>query len=315
MPGKDSNDGRIFKGLDCATPDPHLRSDYILTGMRARCCTSDWKWGGEKESLLGFLRRMAETQSYADVGEFLAGFGWRYGRPMIESVEEVEKCLGVPEGALARICPTAASDLPVLSWRFQRHHCATVCPICVSENVPHQQAWQHSLVTACTWHEVQLESECPLCQIAIDPNKGGYHTCGCGFQFENIPTQKAEEFELAISALISGEMHPARSKLPPSLAFAAPTDIGSFLMFLAGDVLEQKTGKPGKAPHPRTANDARVFLVPLTKLLCSWPEEFEAEIERRLSRSEENTAPARLGKWYKSLMVFRIPRTSAFMKQ
>ena len=45
MPGKDSNEERIFKGLGCATPDPHLRSDYTLTGMRAKCCTSDWKWG------------------------------------------------------------------------------------------------------------------------------------------------------------------------------------------------------------------------------------------------------------------------------
>ena len=45
MPGKESKEERTFKGLDCATPDPHLRSDYTLTGMRAGCCTSDWKRG------------------------------------------------------------------------------------------------------------------------------------------------------------------------------------------------------------------------------------------------------------------------------
>ena len=45
IPGKDSKEERTFKGLDCATPDPHLRSDYTLTGMRTKCCTSDWKWG------------------------------------------------------------------------------------------------------------------------------------------------------------------------------------------------------------------------------------------------------------------------------
>lgn len=262
---------------------------------------------GEKESLLGFLRRMAQTQAYEDVGEYLAGFGWRYGRPMIEAIEEVEKCLGVPEGALARICPRAASDEPLLSWRFQRNHCATVCPLCVSENVPHQQVWQHSLATACTRHEVQLVSECPLCQIEIDPNKGGYHTCGCGFPFENIPTEDADEFELAISALIAGEMHPARSKLPPSLAFTAPKDIGSFLMFLAGDAQDQKTGKPGKAPHPKTAAEAREFLAPLAALLCSWPIGFEVEVARRLTAGDEKTAPARLGKWYQGLMAFNDP--------
>jgi len=266
----------------------------------------------EKESLLGFLRRMAETQAYADVGEFLAGFGWRYGRPMIEAIEEVEKCLGVPEGVLARICPRAASDEPLLSWRFQRNHCATVCPICVSENVPHQRAWQHSCVTACTRHEVQLVSECPLCQVAIDPNKGGYHTCGCGFPFENIPTEDADEFELAISALIAGEMHPARSKLPPSLAFTAPKEIGSFLMFLAGDAQNQKTGKPGKAPQPKSVGDAREFLAPLAALLCSWPTGFEAEVGRRLTAGDEKTAPARLGKWYQGLMAFNDPAYASF---
>ena len=45
MPGKESREERTFKRLDCATPGPHLRSEYILTGMRAGCCTSDWKWG------------------------------------------------------------------------------------------------------------------------------------------------------------------------------------------------------------------------------------------------------------------------------
>ena len=34
MPGKNSKEERTFKGLDCAVPDPHLRSDYTLTGMR-----------------------------------------------------------------------------------------------------------------------------------------------------------------------------------------------------------------------------------------------------------------------------------------
>ncbi|WP_171052687.1 TniQ family protein [Ruegeria sediminis] len=266
----------------------------------------------EKESLLGFLRRMSETQGYSDVGEFLAGFGWRYGRPMIEEIEEVEKCLGAPEGALSRISPRAASDAPLLSWQFQRNHCATICPVCVRESIPHQQSWQHALVTACTRHDVQLVSKCPLCQNAIDPNKGGYRSCGCGLPFENFPIKKADQFDLAISALISGEVHPARSKLPPSLAFTSPNDIARLLMFLAGDALDQKTGKPGKAPYPKTAHDAREFLAPLEKVLCSWPDGFVAEVEQRLLRTERNTAPARLGKWYQRLMAFQDPAYTSF---
>ena len=45
MPGENCKEERTFKGLDCATPGPHLRSNYTLTGMRTGCCTSDWKWG------------------------------------------------------------------------------------------------------------------------------------------------------------------------------------------------------------------------------------------------------------------------------
>ena len=45
MPGKESKEERTFKGLDCGTLDPHRRSDYTLTGMRAGCCTSDLRWG------------------------------------------------------------------------------------------------------------------------------------------------------------------------------------------------------------------------------------------------------------------------------
>ena len=58
-----SREERTFKGLDCATPDPHFRSDYTLTAMmpgvalptgngegidtamRVVCRTLDWKRG------------------------------------------------------------------------------------------------------------------------------------------------------------------------------------------------------------------------------------------------------------------------------
>ena len=64
MPGKDSKEERTFKGLDRATPNPHLRLDYTLTGMRAGSCTSDWKWDWKKsEEECNRLLDIIETHS------------------------------------------------------------------------------------------------------------------------------------------------------------------------------------------------------------------------------------------------------------
>ena len=49
----------LSKGLDCATPAPHLRSDYTLTGMRAGCCTSDWK---RRKLSIGYFAHFLMTE-------------------------------------------------------------------------------------------------------------------------------------------------------------------------------------------------------------------------------------------------------------
>ncbi|MGC9369439.1 MAG: hypothetical protein ACP5DX_07895 [Paracoccaceae bacterium] len=264
------------------------------------------------ESLLGFLRRMADGQFYDDIGDFLAGFGMAYGRSLIEAIDDVERFLCVPTGSLSEIAPSATPDRPVLQWRFHRHHCAAICPVCLEEGLPHQQAWSHAFMLACPHHEVRLIGVCPMCQDLLHPNRGGLRTCACGCPLHRIPAQTAEAWETAVSALLDGAVHSTRALLPPALAFRTPADIGSFLLFLAGSEMRAYTGKPGKVKLPKSPEEARSFLASAAPLLCDWPKGFEEVVQRRLGAAHGATVPERLGKWYQSLMRFRAPAYSDF---
>jgi hypothetical protein len=154
-------------------------------------------------------------------------------------------------------------------------------------------------------HEVALIGTCPLCHEPFQPDKGSYGSCACGCPLDRIPAEPAAPWEVAISALIAGEIHPSRALLPPALAFRTPRDIGSFLLFLAGSEARSRTGKPGKTNLPRTPEAARAFLAPISGMLCDWPTEFSKAVHERLEAGQGATLPERLGKWYHGLMRFR----------
>lgn len=256
------------------------------------------------ESLEGYLRRIAEAEMWPDLADFLASFGLRYGRPLIEQARDVEERLGLPEGTLRDILPSATPKVPSRNWRFERHHCAPVCPGCISEGKPHHHSWRHTFVTACAEHGLKLVDECPMCRENFLPGRGGYDSCHCGCPLDRLPRHEAGLPEVALSALIAGDMQPARSALPPALAFRTPIDIGEFVYFLAGGEVETETGKHGKTPLPKTLEETAGFLAPAFAVLCDWPTGFEHTVSVRLSASDAPTAPMRLGKWYQRMMQF-----------
>ncbi|MAY86184.1 MAG: hypothetical protein CML02_05620 [Pseudooceanicola sp.] len=199
----------------------------------------------------GFLRRLAEMEFWPDVSSFLAGFGLRYGRRMIEEASQAEELLDLKPGTLAPVSPTVAPSEPSRSWRFERHHSAPVCPDCLAAGKPHHQSWRHAFVTCCVEHGLRLVDQCPMCQEIFLPGRGGYDSCHCGCPLDRLERIAANDDEIAISALISGKMHPTRSRLSPALAFRTPSDIGEFIFFLASGGMDAVTGKQGKTPLPR----------------------------------------------------------------
>lgn len=260
----------------------------------------------EHESLDGFLRRLAEQAFWPDVAGFLSGLGLRYGRRMIEESAKTEELLDLSPGSLSAILPTVQPAAPSLNRHFERHHSAPVCPACLADGAPHHQSWRHAFVTCCVDHGLRLVDKCPMCQGSFLPGRGGYDSCHCGCPLDRLERIDADDTELAISALISGKLHPARTNLSRALAFRTPSDIGEFIFLLASGGVETVTGKQGKSPLPRTVAEARGFLAGASRLLCSWPTAFQEEVARRLGEGDagSTSAPARLGRWYQRLMEF-----------
>lgn len=267
-----------------------------------------------QESLDGYLRRLAESEFWADVSDFLRSHDLQYGRQLVENSDTVEQLLGLQTGTLSSIAPSLAPDSPRLKWRFDRNHSAPVCPTCVLEGRPHHQSWRHSFVTCCVEHEIRLVDTCPMCLEVFRPGRGGYQSCECGFQFDRLECVPATQEELSVAALISEQKHPTRSLLPPKLKSETPPDIGDFLFFLASEHLDTKTGKHGKSGLPGTIKESRAFLESALADLCDWPNAFRVEVASRLASDENasSSAPARLGRWYQRLMEFNGDEYSDF---
>ncbi|WP_167620072.1 TniQ family protein [Paracoccus ravus] len=267
-----------------------------------------------EESLDGFLRRHAEAEFRDEVGDLLRGVGFDFGRPLIERASELEQLLDLPAGTLDPMLPRASSKIPGLTWGFQRRHSAPVCPECLASGNPRHQAWQHCFATACPEHALVLVDFCPICAETMQPGHGGHATCRCGHYLTHCRREAASDWEVAVSALIAGQMHPSRGSLPPSLTFQTPSDISSFLLFLIASQTAPVTGKHGKIVLPKTVEQARGQLRSIEPLLSNWPEAFEQDVSLRLRQSDQEkaSAPARLGKWYQRFMRFRHPAYRVF---
>ena len=269
------------------------------------------------ESLDGYLRRLAEAEFWPDVSGFLGSVDLQYGRQLIECAAKAEEFLDLPAGTLKPILPSLSPAKPRLKWRFERHHSAPVCPQCISEGKPHHQSWRHAFVTCFVEHGSSLIDTCPMCLETLQPGRGGYDSCHCGCPLDRLDRIGATDNEIALSALVGGQMHPTRAGLPPALAFRTPHDIGEFIYFLASEYVETVTGKQGKSSLPRTIAETRDFLCKAVEMLCAWPDAFRSEVSSRLSDGANRapSAPARLGRWYQRLMGFQSQAYADFRKE
>lgn len=268
------------------------------------------------ESLLGYVRRLAAANAYADGGEFLAVIGHRYDRAFVESLPAFEASLDLPPGALTALAPAVAAE-PVRQRRFERLHTAPVCPSCVAEGRPHARAWRHAFVTACTEHEVLLQDHCPRCGQMLGVQTGGFHACACGHTLGDLPAASADPIDVALSALIAGTPQRHRALLPAPLDERTPSDIGAFLFALASRSRAPATGKAGKSPQPRTMAETHAFLAPVRRMLSDWPAGFDAEIRARLAAADPTlpSAPARLGRWYQVVAGFKAEAYAPFRER
>ncbi|SLN11032.1 hypothetical protein TRL7639_00049 [Falsiruegeria litorea R37] len=98
------------------------------------------------ESIARSAKTVLQAQHRPD---FFADLGYRYGRPLIENISDLERACRLTQGELAAIAPEAKTDVASLDWQYDRRWSDPVCPECLANGHLYHQSWRHGLVTAC----------------------------------------------------------------------------------------------------------------------------------------------------------------------
>lgn len=212
---------------------------------------------------------------------------------------------GLSIDVLTAMNPANDSSTPILSLKYHRSGCSPICPYCIKEAPYVRASWDHELITACPQHGVLLIDECPGCSEPITRDRESItHCLHCSFSFANAKANLAEDFDLALSALIAGTASKARGLMPEALiSGSAPPDIADFLMYLAVYIQPiVASRRTGKAPRPKTIEESRELLRSIWSALEDWPTGLERFIESRIREGKGRSVHQRLGRW---LAVFQ----------
>lgn len=258
------------------------------------------------EALHSYLLRLAQGYGLEGSKQLLKAVNLKprlcYDQQQLEVLgEEFDLSLSV----LIAMSPSHGAKTPILDMNYQRSGCSPICPCCIRVAPYVRAVWDHQLVTACPQHGVLLMDECPGCSEPITRDRKSItHCLNCNFPFSDTTSSSAEDFDLAISALIAGTVSKARGLMPEALQSGnPPTDIADFLTYLAVHIQPiAASGRTGKAPRPKTIEESRELLRRVWSALQDWPTGIERFIESRIREGEGRSVHQRLGRW---LAVFQ----------
>ncbi|OOY17295.1 hypothetical protein BMI85_09785 [Thioclava sp. DLFJ4-1] len=251
------------------------------------------------ESLTGLLRRVADSEGYVSLADFSRRLRMRYGRPMVEHLEDLAAELDVNLDRLQARAPSVRPPDPCYEWRFDRLHSDPFCPTCLHEGLPWRKEWRHALVSTCAIHGVCLQDHCPMCDARITPHSGGLSTCDCGYDLGEISADPGLVTETQFSRALAGN---GPSEHTATEIISGTEGISETVWFLACGFVENRTGKNGKARVPQTVTETREFMTPALNLLNDWPINFDRHVSSRWNVGEGQTASQRMGPWYRALM-------------
>lgn len=258
-----------------------------------------------RESLLGFLRRVADAEFYNNTADFFDAHKFGYNSHLVNSVEVHEADLGLPEGSMIAITPTNYVQ-GLLDRRMERLQLDPICPECAALELPHLQAWRHKLVTACPIHALVLQSVCPFCDKTRTPRSGGWRACECGAPLADFKRQAAPEIAAQTSRLI-GKVPVAPETLPIDLDDGiAPDDFGNFVYFIAASAMKRRTGKRLKTPLTHDVANGLKFIAHMDPILNDWPNGLHKLVTHLIAEAPtaRQSVKSKLGLWYTSLQGF-----------
>lgn len=254
------------------------------------------------ESLAGFVGRWARDNVFYSRLNLLTAVGVsRAIRVFPADLIGLSKSLGVDLAVLQSIAPSSDPVRPVLRRGHTRPSTEAVCPECLREASYSRQLWSHVLATACPTHGHRLLDQCQHCGNGIRHDRPLPHLCGCGADLRNQVTASATAAEVEFSHLLMGNT-PQSAIFPFQLENGIPAELDLFVWGMAnhfGNAVIQN--KVGKAPLPKSVDQALGKLLPLFELLECWPAKFDARLEQMLSVTRKGAstgAAARAGRWY-----------------
>ena len=256
------------------------------------------------ESLASFLNRWARANVLLSRLNLLNDIEVQKAvRISADQLQKLALSLKIPLLTLQSISPTDNPPKAVLRRSFTRPMTEAVCPHCLILSGYSRQLWSHALATACASHGNRLIDRCPECQGLIKQDRPAVDRCGCGASLRNLTTLRATNYEVEFSKLLTGDL-PTENVFPLDLQHAIPAEIDLFFWGLANhfaaDAGGKSQSKAGKAPLPKTTEEAVRRMVPLFELFSDWPKRFDARLGLMIAAATPTStgAAARFGRWY-----------------
>jgi len=255
----------------------------------------------DDESGMGYYRRLSADNALFSWRSLTDTAGVeRSRRALLTRTDDVARNLGL-ERAWAESA-MQKEDLCRNWGRLHRAQSDAVCPACLAESPYLRQQWEHTYVTACPQHHLQLVDQCDACGKHLAPERLYIGLCPCGHELHNLPRVAATAAQQWLSMLIASNGRQAGGMEP----VLHDVDVNILVKVVRTLCLYADPKQPGarrRAAMPKSVADAVNFLAPLGALLADWPTGFQAHVEQRIvaGRKDARTLNTLLGDWYISL--------------
>lgn len=260
----------------------------------------------EDESGFGYYRRLATSNALLGWRE-LAGLAnvSRHRSGLMGSTGHIANELGL-EASWSQYANGREEECR--RWHgLHRVASDAVCPECFGEDVYLRNFWEHTYVTACPAHRVQLVDRCQGCGEILTPNRQRIEQCPCGYDLRTLTTAPANSSQIWLSSLIASS-GAATGGSQPKLHHVETENLCELVKVLCLSANPAVSPLRRNAANPKSISEAVELLAPLRTLLGEWPAGFETHVSQRISAGDPDarTLNKLLGRWY--LDIKRICR-------
>ncbi|AKU23496.1 TniQ family protein [Massilia sp. NR 4-1] len=254
----------------------------------------------DDESGMGFYRRLSADNALFSWRNLTNTAGVeRNRRALVTHSEDVARNLGL-EPVWTETAKQKEDQCH--TWgQLHRAHSDAVCPVCMAESTHLRHQWEHTYVTACPQHHIQLIDQCNACGNHLSLERLYIGLCSCGQDLSSLPHVPATPAQQWLSALIANDQRSVNIK--PALHGVNISVLTKVIRTLCLYADPNQPGLPRRAALPKSVADAVEFLAPLDALLADWPMGFRSHVEQRIAAGRKNarTLNTLLGEWYISL--------------